>query len=236
MNLLKSPLLAGDGFSLARLLILINGALFVIMILFGLRAGMGLKPLLSPSTPLLLHMGAQYWPLVLGKGEVWRCISYAFSHAGIIHLGFNMMVLYQVGTLIEGEIGRSRFLILYTATALTATLAGLLWHPMVPVVGASGSLFGLIGFAAVFYHRLGIPAALQRRNLMLQWAAFAFIFGIMLGADNAGHLGGVIGGTMIGLLLPLHHNLSKFGKILGIASGGILGAGLLGLLFSWFHL
>jgi rhomboid protease GluP len=73
---------------------------------------------------------------------------------------------------------------------------------MVPVVGASGSLFGLIGFAAVYFHRLGDHAHTVR-NFMLQWAAMAFIFGLLLGADNAGHLGGALGGAAFGLLLPL---------------------------------
>ncbi|MBN1141193.1 MAG: rhomboid family intramembrane serine protease [Deltaproteobacteria bacterium] len=230
---LHSPFPTVPGISLARLLIVINGILFAVMLGFGLRYGMGLKPFLNPSTPLLIHVGAQFWPLTLGRGELWRCVSYAFTHAGIIHLGFNLTVLYQVGTLVEGEIGRSRFLTLYTATALTATLAGLLWHPQTPVVGASGSLFGLIGFAAVFYHRLGIPAALQRRDVMLKWAAFAFLFGLMVGADNAGHLGGVLGGGLLALLFPLRHRTTPFLNLLGYASGAVLVAGLLGLFGSW---
>ena len=231
---LQSPFPTVPGISLARLLIVINVVLFAAMIAFGLMAGMGLKPVLSPPTGLLLHMGAQFWPLVLGKGEVWRCISYAFTHAGIIHLGFNMTVLYQVGTLVEGEIGRSRFLSLYTITALTATFAGYLWHPLTPVVGASGSLFGLIGFAAIFYHRLGFPAALQRRNMMLQWAAFAFIFGLMVGADNAGHLGGALGGIILALVFPLRNEISQSIKLMGAISVGVLAMGLLGLFLSWF--
>ncbi|NLC70430.1 MAG: rhomboid family intramembrane serine protease [Desulfuromonadaceae bacterium] len=231
---LHSPFPTVPGISLARTLIIINVILFFLMIAIGLLAGMGLKPVFSPPTNLLVHMGAQFWPLALERGELWRCISYAFTHAGIIHLGFNMTVLYQVGTLVEGEIGRSRFLTLYTVTALTATFAGYLWHPFTPVVGASGSLFGLIGFAAVFYHRLGIPAAIQRRNMMLQWAAFAFLFGLMVGADNAGHLGGALGGMVLGWFMPLRHNTSRLWNWAGGINGVLLAAGLLGLISSWF--
>jgi rhomboid protease GluP len=231
---LHSPFPTVPGISLARLLVLVNCGLFILMIAIGLLAGLGIQPLFSPSTNLLLHMGAQFWPLVLGQGEWWRCISYAFTHAGIIHLGFNMVVLYQVGTLVEGEIGRPRFLALYTGTALTSTLAGYLWHPLVPVVGASGSLFGLIAFAAVFYHRLGIPAALQRRNTMLQWAVFAFIFGLLVGADNAGHLGGALGGMAFGWFIPLRQTPSRGWTLAGGASAAVLALGILGIFFSWF--
>ena len=181
----------------------INLAAFSLMIVQGTLAGQGLRPLLNPDGYLLIHAGGQYWPLVLAEGEWWRCLTYAYTHGGLIHLGFNMMVLYQVGPIIEAEIGSLRFVTLYTLTALTATAAGLAWHPIAPVVGASGALFGLIGFAISYYHRIGGPAAHHLRNHMLRWAAFAFVFGLVVGADNAGHLGGALGGAVIGWLLPL---------------------------------
>lgn len=195
------------GVSVTGALIFVNLLLFTLMIAQGVMAGRGPGTVLNPDTYLLIHAGAQYWPLVLVEGEWWRCLSYAFTHGGIIHLGFNMIVLYQVGPLIEAEIGRGRYIFLYVFTALTATVAGLVWQLMawktfVPVVGASGSLFGLIGFAVVHYHRLGPPGQ-QIRNFMFQWALFAFVFGLLIGADNAGHLGGALGGALLGLVIPV---------------------------------
>jgi len=225
-------------FSWTHLIVYANLVLFTWMIIVGILAGLGLKPILSPPTNLLLHMGGQAWPLVLSHGEWWRCISYAFTHAGIIHLGFNMVVLLQVGKPVERELGKNIFLVLYVFSALTATLAGLLWHPMTPVVGASGSLFGLIGFSIVFFHRLGTGLALQQRNFMLQWAVFAFVFGLMVGADNAGHLGGALGGALIGLILPLgsrtRPGTATFFRWLGILSIVLISYGLGGLALSWF--
>jgi membrane associated rhomboid family serine protease len=139
----------GSG-ALTKSLIFLNLIFFTLMILQGTAAGLGMRPLLNPDPYLLIHAGAQYWPLVLVEGEWWRCITYAFTHGGLIHLAFNMVVLYQVGPLLEFEVGAGRYLFLYTLTALTATIAGYFWHPAVPVVGASGSLFGLIGFAVVY--------------------------------------------------------------------------------------
>ena len=191
-----------QAITFSRGLIYINVILFAAMIIQGVAAGLGASTVMSPDTYLLVHSGAQYWPLVIAENEWWRCITYAYTHGGIIHLGFNMMVLYQVGPLIENEIGAARFFVLYTMAALAATAAGYIWHPLAPVVGASGSLFGLIGFAITYYHRVG-PAAHDLRNFMVKWAVFAFIFGIMVGADNAAHLGGAICGAILGMLLPL---------------------------------
>jgi len=188
--------------SLSRGLIYLNVILFAAMIIQGLASGFGGSTLLNPDVNLLIHSGAQYWPYVVYDNQWWRCITYAYTHGGLIHLGFNMMVLYQVGPLIENEIGPARFFILYTLAALTATAAGYFWHPMVPVVGASGSLFGLIGFAITYYHRVGVGAH-DLRNFMVKWAIFAFIFGIIVGADNAAHFGGAICGAILGMFLPL---------------------------------
>ena len=197
----KSGDLTTVDFSLHRLILYLNLALFSLMVVHGVLAGYGFNGLFSPPTQLLLTWGGQFWPAVLQDGQWWRCITYAYSHGGLIHLAFNMMVLYQVGPMVERELGPGRFMVLYTVTAMTATLAGLLWHAYTPVVGASGALFGLIGFAIVYFHRVG-PAGLQLRNFMLQWALFAFVFGLLVGADNAGHFGGAVGGALLGLFLP----------------------------------
>jgi rhomboid protease GluP len=221
-----------------RTIIFLNLVFFSIMVLKGAIAGQGTAALMRPDTMLLVHSGGQFWPWVFSAGEWWRCFTYAFTHGGLIHLGFNMVVLYQIGPLVEGEIGAPRYVFLYALTALTGTLAGLFWHPGTPVVGASGALFGLIGFAAAYYHRMGGTIAVQRRNFMLQWAAFAFVFGLLIGADNAGHLGGAIGGLVLGLALPIRGSLLRrtdpLFNVLGAASAGILVLSLIMLVISWF--
>ncbi len=195
--------LPGDGISPVKVILAANLIWFGLMILQGVALGLGPQALLKPPLALLHRFGAQRWiPEVLYFGQWWRCLTYAYTHAGVIHIGFNMLVLYQVGPLIDREIGASRFVVLYTLTALTATLFGLFWHPHTPVVGASGSIFGLLGFAVAYFHRMG-PPGLALRNFMFRWAAFAFVFGLLVGADNAGHLGGALGGAAFGLLLPV---------------------------------
>lgn len=224
------------GVSVTGTIIFTNLVLFTLMIAQGILAGQGPSVILNPDTYLLIHAGAQYWPLVLIEGEWWRCLTYAFAHGGIIHLGFNMVVLYQVGPLLETEIGKARFVFLYVFTALTATALGYFWHPMVPVVGASGSLFGLIGFSVVHYHRLG-PQGLHIRNFMFQWAIFAFVFGLLVGADNAGHLGGALGGALLGLLIPVSWRrrslLDRFFNLLAFLGTAAILYSLAMLVLSW---
>ncbi len=226
-----------SDFSLAHLLIGINVFLFIAMVAQGLLAGLGLNIILNPGTLLLRLAGGQYWPIVIQEGQWWRCITYAYTHGGLIHLAFNMMVLYQVGPMLEREIGLSRFFILYTLTALTATGLGYIWHPNITVIGASGSLFGLIGFSITYFHRMG-PVGKPVRDFMVKWALFAFVFGLIVGADNAGHLGGAIGGAAIGAVLPLgirgRQVLPRLFKTLAIASLVATVLSLLALFFTWF--
>lgn len=191
------------GSSLVQILIYTNLILFTLMVLHGTILGFGMSAIMHPSPRLMVHWGAQYWPLVLDNGEWWRCITYAFTHGGLIHIGFNMVVLYQVGPLLESELGWERLFTVYTLTALVATLAGLLWHPVTIVVGASGAIFGLIGFSVSYYHRVGGHIGIQRRNFMFQWAMMAFIFGFVVGADNAAHLGGALSGAALGWIMPI---------------------------------
>lgn len=240
-DLRQGNLVAGS-WSATKVLIATNLALYAIMVLQGLVSGLGLASLVRPGGYLLVHFGAQYWPLVLVENEWWRCITYAFAHGGLIHLAFNMMVLYQIGPMIEEEIGTVRFFILYILTALTATAAGLAWQVLslrqwVTVVGASGSLFGLIGFAISYFHRVGGAMAHNYRNVMLRWAVIAFLFGLLVGADNAGHLGGALGGLLLGLVLPLgirgRQTLRPFFNGLGAICLLLTIASLLAMMSGW---
>lgn len=189
------------GHSLVQILIYVNLALFTLMVLHGTVAGYGMRAILSPDTRLLYQWGAQYWPEAM-NGQIWRCLSYAYMHGGIIHLGFNMVVLYQIGPLIESEIGWQRFFVIYSVTAIFATFAGLITHPEVVVVGASGALFGIFGFAVSYYHRIGGSLGIQRRNFLFQWIVIALVFGFVVGADNSAHIGGLLGGAAFGWLTP----------------------------------
>jgi len=224
--------------SASKVLILTNLLLFSALVIRGAASGHGLGSILNPDSRTLLELGAQWWPLVIDQGQWWRCVTYAFTHGGLIHLAFNMMVLYQVGPQLEQEIGTGGFTFLYLFTALAATFLGLFWHPGVIVVGASGALFGLIGFSVTYFHRVGGRFAHAQRDFMLKWAAFAFIFGLLLGADNAAHLGGALSGAALGAIFPIsvqkRRGLAPLINILFIGSSAIILLSLVMLVASWF--
>ena len=225
------------GWSITRTLIAANVILFLWMVLRGLIAGRGLTTAMGPDLDLLVYAGAQNWGRVFAHGEWWRCISYAYTHGGLLHLAFNMVALYQVGMLLEKEAGRAALLSVYTFSAGTATLAGYLWHPEAYAAWASGALFGLIGFAVVFYRRLGDPHSLAKSKFMLQWALFAFLFGLAINADNAGHFGGAVGGALAAVALPPRFLVQPatplFLRRLAWLAGFLNVAGLLMLIRFW---
>src|SRR5690606_26389164 len=82
------------------------------------------------------------------EGEWYRLVSSGFLHFGILHLAFNMLLLYQLGNMLEREAGRVRFGLLYAASLLGGSAGALLLSPDRLSGGASGAVFGLFGAAA----------------------------------------------------------------------------------------
>ena len=131
----------------------------------------------------------------------WRLLSFGLFHFGLIHIGFNTMALMQVGPMLEKELGSRRMLVLITFSQITSALAVEFWDKY-GAVGASGWLFGLIGFGVTYYHRHG-GSQIALRNHFFQWAVYGFLFGWFLGFNNAAHFGGLIGGAALGLTADL---------------------------------
>jgi rhomboid family protein len=93
---------------------------------------------------------------VLRGGAWWQVITYMFVHAGWWHIFFNMLALFLFGIQLERRMGSSEFLLFYFFTGICAGLATVFINEssgmgMIPVVGASGAIFGLLlGFASFF--------------------------------------------------------------------------------------
>ena len=139
---------------------------------------------------------AQYY---LQQGEWWRVITAGFLHFGILHVAMNMLLLFQLGNLLEPVIGRGRFALLYFASLVGGSFGAVLLSPNALTGGASGAVFGLMGAAAVaLIHRgvnpmhTGIGTTLVL-NLLITFA----IPGVSVG----GHLGGVIVGAGVGYVM-----------------------------------
>ena len=158
--------------------------------------------LLAPSGEILAKLGAMnlHW-LVIG-GQWWRVVNPIFLHGGLLHVGFNAYVLSVIGPLIEAEIGRRKFLVLFIGTGIASFLGSALASIFIPrwSVGASGALFGLIGFGIVAGFRRPRGLLRQAAPQLVMWAAINFIIGFGLGfVDNAAHLGGLAAGALAGL-------------------------------------
>jgi membrane associated rhomboid family serine protease len=153
--------------------------------------------LLSPGLESLVRAGALDSRLVTA-GQWWRLLTCVFVHIGIIHLLFNMYALLSVSSFLEEEIGAVRYLSLFLLSGLGGSAASYLFHFRVVSAGASGAIFGLIGFAISYFRRQGGFRARDIQGFMLRWALYAFIFGLFFGADNYAHAGGFAAGFILG--------------------------------------
>lgn len=150
--------------------------------------------LAAPGQPSFLAPG-----LGVAEGEWWRLVSGGFLHAGVIHLGMNMLLLWLLGSMMEPVLGRARFVALYTASLLAGSMGVLLVDPTTSTVGASGAIFGLMGAAVALQRSRGIdPWQSGLGGLILINVLITFtIPGISVG----GHLGGLVGGLVAGLAM-----------------------------------
>ncbi len=176
---------------------------------FGSPRGGGLGAifsLLGFDGTTLARFGWGHGPWVLGRGEYWRLITPLFLHAGIVHLLFNCYVLLQIGTLLEEEVGGDRLWVVFLISGLCGGVASNFVRPLilgraVPYVGASGAIFGLIGLALVYGWRRGGAYGDSLRRAMITWTIYVLLFGVVVGADNFAHVGGLAGGAAMGLLV-----------------------------------
>lgn len=135
----------------------------------------------------------------LDAGEWYRMVTSGFLHFGIIHLAFNMFLLFQLGQLLEPAIGRVRFALLYFAALLCGSAGAMLMQPNEFHGGASGAVFGLMGAAAIGLRNRGInPFSTGIGTTLLLNLLLTFtIPGISIG----GHIGGVVGGVIAGWVI-----------------------------------
>jgi membrane associated rhomboid family serine protease len=148
----------------------------------------------------VVNEGDLYRAAISEGHQYYRLVSSAFLHVDLLHIGFNMYLLYLLGMMLEPAIGSVRFAAIYF-TSLLAGSCGALVATAAPSLGASGAIFGLMGAAAVELRARGHSVmesgigALIVFNLILSFT----IANISVGA----HIGGLIGGTLAGLAFRL---------------------------------
>jgi membrane associated rhomboid family serine protease len=151
--------------------------------------------------------------LGVAHGEWWRLFTSMFLHASFFHLAVNMYSLYFVGSIMEQVIGRWRFLLLYLASGLAGSAGALVWSPLTPTVGASGAIFGILGGLFILERRRHIATGGQVAGIIVLNLVITFAFSGSISVG--GHVGGLIGGTVLMLAL-LQFGRSAFYSIAAV--------------------
>ncbi|HEX3255367.1 MAG TPA: rhomboid family intramembrane serine protease [Gaiellaceae bacterium] len=140
----------------------------------------------------LFQRGALYGPFV-ANGEWYRLVSCAFLHGGVLHLFFNMLMLWWFGRPLELLLGRGRFLAVYFVSILAGSAGALLVSPEVPTIGASGAVFGILGAGLVLERsRIDVFGGSALLIVILNLALSFTLNNVSIG----GHVGGLVGGAL----------------------------------------
>ena len=180
------------------ILILLNAAAFLLEISVG-----------DWNDPEVLHrLGALEPDSVVMQHEYWRFFTALFLHGGFIHLLFNVFALYVLGPPLERSIGTLRFVVCYLISGLASgagvvglTLMGLVQPAQ--LIGASGSIMGIVGAWAGFLMRhRHAPHARQRLGNVVTIVVIQIAFDLSTPqVSMAAHLCGLTAGFILGLVL-----------------------------------
>lgn len=216
-----------QGYFITPIIIDLNITIFILMVISGVN-------FMLPDNESLLKWGANFRPLTM-EGEWWRLITNCFLHIGIIHILMNMYALLYIGLLLEPRIGKIKFAASYIITGITASIASLWWHDLTISAGASGAIFGLYGvFLALLATNLIEKAARQALIASIGiFVVYNLLNGMKGGIDNAAHIGGLIGGLVIGFsFYPALVNPESKTRNLIISSTTLAGI----IIFSFFFI
>jgi rhomboid protease GluP len=182
-------------------LLVINVLIFVIPQLLDL---VGVRLSGYRISSVISALGAKDNASIAIDGEYYRFLTAMFLHGGWLHIAFNGYALYSLGGEAERIYGTPRFLLLYFIAGLAGGVASYAFSPW-PSVGASGAIFGLIGGLAAFYYAsrefLGEIARQQLGSLLTVIMINLFIGFSTPMIDNYAHIGGLLGGAVVGFLL-----------------------------------
>lgn len=185
----------------------------------------------------------------VSAGQVWRLLSSAYLHDGLLHFGMNTMALLALGRFMEAYSHRAYVPLVFLLTALAASTASYALSPAEASVGASGGIMGMFGFLAWMARR--------RRDVMPPGFGKAILIDIgviaamgFLGRgyiDNWAHAGGFVAGVLLGWLMiprPLQrtaywepsHPIRRLGEVaLAIVLLGALGTAVRLVARLFFH-
>ena len=242
---------SGDNLA-PSIIIAINVLVWLLSITVG-----GLN-LFSPSPAQLGEWGGNF-ALATFTGEGWRLFTSMFMHAGILHLFMNMLLLQSIGAMTVQRFGRWGFVQLYLLGGLLASAASAWWQAhtligtrtgalglaqpalnLIVSVGASGAIFAVCGALLAVIVRAKITGNwiygfdVATKNALLRVVGINIAIGFMIkGIDQSAHVGGLLAGLLLGLVLPIvAMQQTRARKLASYALACLLAAGLLVLAFA----
>jgi membrane associated rhomboid family serine protease len=192
------------------ILLIANGAMFALQQFFPelTRYYMALWPLGSGDYASYSQF-VQSWPTMAAPFSVWQLISYGFLHGDIMHLAFNMFMLWMFGRELEGVMGTQRFAIYFLTGVIGAGIVQLIvagtQGGLYPTVGASGGVFALLlAFGMTFPNRMIMliipPIPMKAKYMVIVFGLIELYFGVSGGSPgvaNFAHLGGMLFGFLL---------------------------------------
>lgn len=157
-------------------------------------------------TKSIISNGALYWPAIEYYNQYYRLFTYMFLHAGLDHLANNMIVLIFIGDNLERAAGRWRYVIIYFGSGIVAGLTSMGYNMLKNInassVGASGSIFGVVGaMAYIVAINKGRLENISTRQIFM-FVCFSLYGGLTSqGVDNAAHIGGLLAGILFAAIL-----------------------------------
>ena len=172
----------------------------------------------SSSSTRLIQEFAVWGPGIDVLHQYYRLVTGAFLHVNLLHVGFNMYLLWILGQMLEPRLGSGRFAALYFTALLWGSFGALAVTPDAHTVGASGAVFGLMGAAAVEQRAQGInPFKTDIGLLIIFNLGLSFL---LAGISIGGHIGGLIGGGLVGMAFSYAD--SRRSRALGYAACAVL--------------
>lgn len=177
-------------------MVLLNVLIFVVLSFFGdMESG-----------HFVAEHGGMFPLYVTRDGEWWRLITSMFLHFGILHLSNNMVILFFTGDKLEQAVGRLKYLIIYLGSGICGGLLSLVvmtqQQDYAVSAGASGAIFGVIGALLwIVIRNRGRLETLTTRGMILMIVLSLYFGFTSTGVDNWCHIGGLLGGFFLSVLL-----------------------------------
>jgi rhomboid protease GluP len=180
------------------IILTINFGLYVATVVFSQRNGLG--GFVNVDGQTLIDFGAKVRAAIITYGQWWRLVTAGFLHGGLLHIGMNSVVLFDLGAQVEDVYGASRLIVVYFMATVFGFLLSTFWNPGISV-GASAGIMGLLGaMIALGVRTRHTAAGAAMRGMYVRWAVYGLIFGLLPGIDNTAHIGGLAAGFGVAYL------------------------------------